>query len=66
MVIGRLAAAGIPATERHTIGNIEFGDGGSRWIYAEHADADRARAVLAESAGVSDEDLARQAEDAAQ
>lgn len=66
LVIGRLAAAGIAASERHTIGNVEFGDGGSRWIYVEPADADRARAVLAESTGISDEELARQAREAAE
>jgi hypothetical protein len=66
LIIGRLAAAGIAASERHTIGNVEFGDGGSRFVYAEAEQADRAREVLAESTGISDEELARQAREAAE
>ncbi len=66
LIVARLAQAGISAIEQRASGNPEFGGGGARYMYVQHADVERARAVLdVEEPPFSDEELARLSEEAA-
>jgi hypothetical protein len=66
LIVQRLTAAGIHASVQRAFGTVEWGESGARWVYTDAADAERARELLGESAGISDEELARQAEEAAE
>jgi hypothetical protein len=61
----RLAEAGIQATSQRSIGGPEWGASGSRYVYVEAEDLDRAREILAEPSGISDAELTAMAEAAA-
>ena len=63
LVRQRLLSEGIHAISERTIGSAEWGSSGARNVYVAEADADRARAALAESP-LSDEELARLSEEA--
>jgi Putative prokaryotic signal transducing protein len=65
LVRQRLAQAGIQSLSRRTIGNVEWGSSGSRYVYVEAAELERARALLAaEKGALSDEELGRLSEQA--
>jgi hypothetical protein len=65
MISRRLLQAGIHAVAQRTIGGPEFGSSGSRYVYVDEADFERAAALLKEDEGpISDEELARLSEEA--
>jgi len=66
MIRGRLAAEGIPASYKRSIGSDipQLGAGGSHEISVDERDAARARELL-EAAAFSDEELAQLSEQAA-
>jgi hypothetical protein len=65
MISSRLLQAGIHAVAQRTIGGPEFGYSGSRYVYVDEVDFDRAAALLKEDEDpISDEELARQSEEA--
>lgn len=66
MMCERLAAEGIPAIHQRAIGGPSWGPTGGQYIYVKADQADRARAILDEGAGVSEEELARLSEEAVQ
>jgi hypothetical protein len=64
VIVGRLADAGIAAYVKAPI-QTRMGDVvGGRDVYVEHTLLDRARSVLEEGSGVSDDELAQLAEEA--
>ena len=64
VIVGRLGDAGIAALIKAPI-QSRMGDVvGGRDVYVEEDQLDRARQVLAEAQGVSDDELARLSEDA--
>jgi hypothetical protein len=64
LICQRLAEAGIQATSQRSIGGPEWGTSGGQYVYVESTQLDRARELLAAGSGISDEDLAKMAEDA--
>jgi hypothetical protein len=65
LICALLAAAAISAIEQRASGNPEFGSAGARYIYVQAADLERAGAALqAGEQPISDEELARQSEEA--
>jgi hypothetical protein len=64
LICQRLAEAGIQATAQRAVGAVQFGASGSRYIYVEAAELERARELLAVPEGITDEALAKLAEDA--
>jgi hypothetical protein len=46
LICQRLAQAGIAATSQRSIGGPEWGMSGSRYVYVESEDLDRARELL--------------------
>lgn len=65
MICSRLLQADIHAVAQRTIGGPEFGFSGSRYVYVDEVDFDRAAALLKEDEDpISDEDLARLSEEA--
>jgi hypothetical protein len=67
LVRTRLADAGIQALAQRTIGGPQWGSSGSRYVYVDEADLDRATAVLAaQEEPFSEDELARLSEEAAQ
>lgn len=66
MMCERLAAEGIPAIHQRAIGGPSWGLTGGQYVYVKADQADRAREILQEGAGVSEEELTRLSEEAAQ
>ncbi len=64
LICQRLAEAGIQATAQRSIGGPQWGLSGSQYVYVEAEQLALAREVLAAPDHVSDEDLAKMAEDA--
>jgi hypothetical protein len=64
LICQRLAEAGIQATSQRSIGGPEWGTSGGQYVYVESTQLDRARELLAAGSGISDEELAKMAEDA--
>jgi hypothetical protein len=62
LIVQRLAQAGITATSQRTIGGPEWGTSGSRNIYVEATQRERARELLETTEGISEEQLARLSE----
>ena len=60
----RLLEAGIQATERRAIGGPEWGTSGARYLMVHERDLARARELLDSDTGISEEELARQSEEA--
>jgi len=65
LICQRLAEAGIQATSQRSIGGPQWGVSGAQYIYVEAEYVDRARQILAAPSGVSDDELAEMAQDAA-
>jgi hypothetical protein len=55
----RLAQAGIQAISQRSIGGPEWGVSGAQYVYVEPGQLDRARQILSEPAGISEDELAR-------
>jgi hypothetical protein len=60
----RLAEAGIQAVVQRSIGGPEWGTSGGQYVYVEAEHLARAQAALASAEGISDEELAKMAEEA--
>ena len=60
----RLAVAGVQATAQRSIGGPQWGLSGSQYVYVEAEQLALAREVLAAPDDLSDEDLAKMAEEA--
>ncbi len=65
LICQRLAQAGIQATSQRSIGGPEWGTSGARYVYVEAEQLARAREVLAAPDTISDDELAKLAEQAA-
>lgn len=57
LIRGRLAEAGIAAVSQRSIGGPGWGMSGGQYVYVEAAHLDRAREILSEAEGISDEEL---------
>jgi hypothetical protein len=64
LIRGRLAEAGIAAISQRSIGGPEWGMSGGQYMYVEASHLDRAREILSEAEGLSDEELADLSEQA--
>jgi hypothetical protein len=64
LIRSRLADAGIAAVSQRSIGGPEWGLSGGQYVYVEAAHLDRAREILSEAEGISDEELADLSEQA--
>lgn len=65
MICQRLSESGITAIPERSIGGPTWGRSGAQDVYVDESDLERARALLAsEAQPVSDEELARLAEEA--
>jgi hypothetical protein len=58
----RLAEAGIKATSQRAIGGPEWGTSGSRYVYVEKQQLERAREILAAPSDISEDELVTIAE----
>jgi hypothetical protein len=65
LICQRLEAAGIRATTQRSIGGPEWGVSGSRYVYVEAERLARAHELLAAPDGLSEDELAKMAEEAA-
>ena len=65
LICQRLAEADIVATYQRSIGGPQWGASGSRYVYVELGDLDRAREALGTPGGLTEADLARLSQDAA-
>lgn len=65
LICQRLEAAGIRATTQRSIGGPEWGVSGSRYVYVEAEQLARAHELLAAPDGLSEDELAKIAEEAA-
>ncbi len=64
LICQRLEAAGIPALTQRAIGGPEWGTSGGQYVYVEPEHLERAKEILARPDDLSDEELARQSQEA--
>jgi hypothetical protein len=64
LIRSRLAEAGVAAVSQRSIGGPEWGLSGGQYVYVEAVHLDRAREILSEAEGLSDEELANLSEQA--
>lgn len=65
MILGRLSDAGIHGISQRNIGGPEWGGSGTRSVFVQEADLEKARALLATDPDeFSDEELTRLSEEA--
>jgi hypothetical protein len=64
MIRVRLLEGGIQAVSQRAIGSAEWGTSGTRYLLVPERDLPRARELLEADEGISEEELARQSEEA--
>jgi hypothetical protein len=64
LIRGRLAEAGVASVSQRSIGGPEWGPSGGQYVYVEATHLDRAREILSDAEGLSDEELADLSEQA--
>jgi hypothetical protein len=60
----RLLEAGIHALTRRALGSAEWGTSGARYVLVQEPDLLRARELLESDEGISEQELARQSDEA--
>ena len=66
LICQRLAEAGIVAITQRSIGGPEWGGSGGQYVYVETADLARAREILGAAGDISEAELARLSDEAAE